>query len=214
MLQTSSKSKKKTYFRSNSRVVQNTPNSPKVSLGFSPPPKQKTIAKRWPPLNNEKEFPSLETKDNSRYIPLRKNKKVQKVLQQPLVLAKDDSRYIPLRKNKKVLQQPLVLSPIDQVLGCWAFDSNLPPPEVLIENKKKGFEQKVQFESESDSCEITLNQFLKITKSVHKNQSDILNILVQFKTKQIKIPSEFLLTSLLDFANESKRLASLCKHVR
>lgn len=166
--------KKGIHFRNRRINIHNTPVKPKVSAGFtptSPSPKPKRF---WPPLNNEKEFPSLGAKTIT----------------------------------------PLILSPIDQVLGCWAYDSMLPPPEVLMEKiKTQTKDPIVQFDPENDPCEVSLHQLIKMTKLVHQTQRDILDNLVDYKKCNV-IPNEFLFKSLIKFVNESKFLVTLCKHVK
>lgn len=177
--------KRKNHSRNNNnRVVHNAPVTPKVTVGFYP--NHKPSIKTWPPLNNEKEFPSLDTKGDA---------------------------YLPL-ETERVILPPLILSPIDQVLGCLSYDSNIPPPELLIQKvKKQNVKELLQFDPESDPFDVSLNELLKVTEKVHQNQWDIIYTLVQLKKKQ-NIPTDFLLKNLIDFVNESKFLVTLCKHVK
>lgn len=195
MLAISSRNRKRGGFRNNGRVqvtALNTLNvNPKVTLGFNVID-EKTKPKTWkplPPANvyNDKDFPMLTS---------------------PSPSPDNDN------KNKNT---SLILSPINQVLGSWSFDSNLPPPEVLlskVNHQRK--EPVVQFDEQNEPLEISIKGLLVATNKVHQNQVILLNELLILKSNN---PDDVVFDSssfkkLHDFVRQSKLLIALCKHVK
>jgi hypothetical protein len=114
--------------------------------------------------------------------------------------------------------KPLVLSPINQVLGSWSYDSNLPPPEVLFSKvKHQRKEPSLQFDERNESLDINLHGLLVATNKVYKNQMAILNEMIVLKArgeKEYITIDSLLFKKLLDFVKQNKMLIALCKHVR
>ena len=124
-------------------------------------------------------------------------------------------------KTKKKLQpfwNPLILSPIDQVLGSWTTESLLPPPELLVSKmRKQKREPNVQFANENDPLQVKLNDLLLATDDAHKKQKRILKNLMLLKDygveEGIELPANILINNLCDFIKENKLLITLCKRV-
>ena len=129
----------------------------------------------------------------------------------PPIIVNNDKDFPPLDPCSP--PKPLILSPINQVLGSWSYDSNLPPPEVLlskVEHQEK--EPSLQFDERNESLDINLYGLLVATNKVYKNQVAILNEMIVLKTRGEK--ESLVFKKLLDFVKQNKLLVALCKHVK
>ena len=130
------------------------------------------------------------------------------------VIVNNDKNFPPLSSPAL---NPLVLSPINQVLGSWSYDSNLPPPEVLLSKVEYQREEpSVQFDEKNEPLEITLNCLIVATNKVYTNQRELLNEMMLLKTKKKGLALESLLfrRKLLEFIKQNQLLIALCRHVK